>query len=116
MKEILEKIDVNDRNTIKALYESELVANLGLEEGQTDISRMNSAWYICHVVFLFLPPLKPIFPDNVVDKDVHQVCTIGDKGSEDDVVECKEYTHMFKSIIVNRVALRWWIGYMKTLG
>jgi hypothetical protein len=46
------------------------------------------------------------FPDNVVDKDVHQVSTIGDKGSVNDVVECKEYTRMFNPLYLFKLIER----------
>ena len=84
-KEVLKKVDIEDRNTFKSVPEDYIMKNVKLSTGQILLLWVNGMSRIFTV--------PETFSDNLVDRVVHQGATIDDE-LEDVVPELKEYMRM----------------------
>ena len=84
-KEVLKKVNIEDRNTFKSVPKDYIMKNIKLSTGQILLLWVNGMSRIFTV--------PETFSDNLVDGVVHQGATIDDE-LEDVVPELKEYTHM----------------------
>src|SRR5258708_20017517 len=82
-KEVLKKVDIEDRNTFKSVSEDYIMKNVKLSTGQILLLWVNG------MSCIFTVP--ETFSDNLVDGVVHQSATIDDE-LEDVVLQLKQYT------------------------
>lgn len=106
-KEVLGKVDIEDRNTFKSVPEDYITKNVKLSKGQILL-----LWVKFGASHIFTVPEN--FSDNLVDKSVHEGATIDDE-LKDVVPELKEYTRMSEplySIEFTKMV----VGYISVLG